>query len=270
VTPTFTFDDDTDARPSGDGRWDVALTDRWNIGPNPNGGYVLAVIAAALFQASDKPDPLSLTAHYLRPASPGPGHVEVEVVRTGRRHTHLHARLVQETERVRVVAVFGDLAAASGPTLVREEPPELPPPSECLVRPAGSGPAIGVPTMMDRFETRLSPRSGWIRGEPTGVPEITGWTRFADGRPPDVRSLPLFADAFPPPVFELGPAGWVPTIELTVHVRARPEPGWLRARFATHVLVDGYLSEDGELWDEAGTLVAQSRQLAMLLPVGFQ
>jgi hypothetical protein len=101
------------------------------------------------------------------------------------------------------------------------------------------------------------------------VPEVTGWTRFSDGRPPDVRSLPLFADAFPPPVFELGPAGWVPTIELTVHVRARPEPGWLRARFATHVLVDGYLSEDGELWDEAGTLVAQSRQLAMLLPVGF-
>jgi acyl-CoA thioesterase len=266
----FAFDEDTVATRADAGHWDVTLTDRWNIGPNPNGGYVLAVIAAALFDAVDKPDPLSLTAHYLRPASPGPGRVEVEIVRRGKRHTHLHARLVQGTERVRLVAVFGDLASASGPTLVREEPPDLPPPDDCVVRPPGSGPAIGVPTMMDRFETRLSPQSGWIRGEPTGVPEVAGWIRFADGREPDVRSLPLFADAFPPPVFELGPAGWVPTIELTVHVRARPAPGWLRARFATHVLVDGYLSEDGELWDETGRLVAQSRQLAMLLPVGFQ
>jgi acyl-CoA thioesterase len=264
----FVFDEDTAAHRVGDGAWDVALTDRWNIGPNPNGGYVLAVIASALLGAVDKPDPLSLTAHYLRPASPGPGRVEVDTVRVGRRHSHLHARLVQDTERVRVLAVFGDLAAAHGPTLVREEPPDLPPPEECVSRPRGSGPAIGVPTIMERFETRISPTSGWIRGEPSGVPEITGWIRFADGRPPDVRSLPLFADAFPPPVFELGPAGWVPTIELTVHVRARPAPGWLRARFATHVLVDGYLSEDGEIWDAGGTLVAQSRQLAMLLPVG--
>ena len=263
----FAFDEDTGATATGEGRWSVALSDRWNIGPNPNGGYVLAAIASALFAASDKPDPLSLTAHYLRPASPGPGVVEVEVVRSGRRHTHLHARLVQDTERVRVVAVFGDLAAASGPTLVREEPPSLPPPAECVVRPRASGPSIGpMPTMMERFDTRLSPTSGWIRGEPTGIPEIAGWIRFSDDRPPDVRSLPLFADAFPPPVFELGPAGWVPTIELTVHVRARPSSGWLLARFATHVLVDGYLSEDGELWDESGALVAQSRQLAMLLP----
>ena len=260
------FDEDTITRRSGPTTWDVHVTDRWNIGPNPNGGYVLAVIAAALFDASDKPDPLSMTAHYLRPASPGPATVEVEVFRTGRRHTHLHARLVQDTERVRVLAVFGDLDAAEGLTLVREEPPDLPSPDECLVRPPTSPGNVGESTMMQRFESRLSPTTGWIRGEPTGVPEIAGWTRFADGRAPDVRSLPLFADAFPPPVFELGPAGWVPTIELTVHVRARPAAGWLKARFATHVLVDGYLSEDGELWDETGTLVAQSRQLAMLLP----
>jgi acyl-CoA thioesterase len=262
----FEFDDDTVVS-GGGGRYDVALTDRWNIGPNPNGGYVLSVIAAALFDAADKPDPLSMTAHYLRPASPGAGVVEVEVFRVGRRHTHLQARLVQDTERVRVLAVFGDLDAASGLTLVRELPPDLPPPEQCQgrLRPADA-PDGGFSSFMHRFETRLSPTSGLVRGEPTGVPEIAGWIRFADGRAPDVRSLPLVADAFPPPVFELGPAGWVPTIELTVHVRARPVDGWLKARFATHVLVDGYLAEDGELWDESGALVAQSRQLAMLLP----
>jgi acyl-CoA thioesterase len=57
----------------------------------------------------------------------------------------------------------------------------------------------------------------------------------------------------------------VPTVELTVHVRARPVPGWLRCRFETRFVAGSYLEEDGELWDESDRLVAQSRQLAMLL-----
>lgn len=263
----FAFDDDTRTRRVDDRTWEVSLTDRWAIGPHANGGYALAVIAAALFEASDKPDPLSLTAHYLRPSTTGPGVVEVDVVRSGRRHTHLAARLVQGTERVRVLAVFGDLDAASGASLVRVPRPTLPPPEECPPRPPGSGPAIGPqPTIMDRFDTRLAPTTGWLTGEPSGAPDIAGWVRFSDGRAPDVRSLPMFADVFPPAVFELGPAGWVPTVELTVHVRARPAPGWLQARFTTDVLVDGYLNEDGALWDSTGRLVVQSRQLGLLLP----
>jgi hypothetical protein len=118
---------------------------------------------------------------------------------------------------------------------------------------------------MERFDTRMSPNTGWLTGVRTGVPEVLGWTRFADGREPDVASLPLFADSFPPAVFELAPVSWVPTIELTVHVRARPTPGWLRARFETRFLVDGYLEEDGVIWDSSDRIVAQSRQLAMLL-----
>jgi acyl-CoA thioesterase len=40
--------------------------------------------------------------------------------------------------------------------------------------------------------------------------------------------------------------------------------GWLRCRFTTRFVTGGYLEEDGEVWDEAGRLVAQSRQLALL------
>jgi len=60
------------------------------------------------------------------------------------------------------------------------------------------------------------------------------------------------------------PVEWTPTIELTAHVRARPEPGWLRCRFATHFVTGGFLEEDGEIWDGADRLVAQSRQLALV------
>ena len=58
----------------------------------------------------------------------------------------------------------------------------------------------------------------------------------------------------------------MPTIELTTHIRARPAPGWLRVVLRTRLLVDGYLDEDAEVWDEEDRLVAMSRQLALLQP----
>jgi hypothetical protein len=66
-------------------------------------------------------------------------------------------------------------------------------------------------------------------------------------------------------VFNLDmPPGWVPTVELTVHVRAVPTPGPLRCVFRTRFVHGGMFEEDGEVWDSSGTLVALSRQLALL------
>ena len=60
----------------------------------------------------------------------------------------------------------------------------------------------------------------------------------------------------------MGLAGWAPTLELSAHVRAVPAPGWLRVRVSTRNFAGGLLEEDAEVWDSAGRLVAQSRQLA--------
>jgi hypothetical protein len=54
----------------------------------------------------------------------------------------------------------------------------------------------------------------------------------------------------------------VPTVELTVHIRARPAAGPLRVSVTTVNLARGYLEEDVTIWDSADRLVAQSRQLA--------
>jgi len=78
-------------------------------------------------------------------------------------------------------------------------------------------------------------------------------------------SLLLVADALPPAIFNLDiPMGWTPTLEMTTHVRARPTTEWLRCQFTTRFVTGGLLEEDGEIWDQAGRLVALSRQLALV------
>lgn len=262
---TWQFDVETEVVPDGPGRWAVHLSPHWNIGENPNGGYAAATVVRALGLVSGHDAPLSLTTHYLRPSLGGAdGVVHTEVVRSGRRTSTLVGSLVQDgAERLRLIATFGDLAeASSSGDHLALTPPELPPPDRCRSRTTLEQ-GIDLP-ITSRVEVRIHPDQA---GPGTlDRAEVSGWIRLADGRPSDVRALPLFADAFPPSLFSLrGRIGWVPTIELTVHVRARPQPGWIRARFVTEDLQDGRMIEDGELWDADGTLVARSRQLGLLL-----
>jgi hypothetical protein len=150
-------------------------------------------------------------------------------------------------------------------------PPDLPAIEECLGGPRRDGRPLNTPApnglvvaIRDRWDARFDPLTvPWLIGEPpNGIGELRAYGRFADGREPDTRAMALIADAFPPAVFNIARTAWVPTLELTVLVRARPAPGWLRARFTTSHVRDGYMEEDGEIWDSAGALVAQSRQLA--------
>ena len=104
--------------------------------------------------------------------------------------------------------------------------------------------------------------------EQPGPARVGGWIRFADGRPIDNLAVPLLMDSWPPPMFATFLGGMAPTIELTVHWRNRPSPEnrWHLADFRSRYLLNGYTEEDGELWDENGRLVAQSRQLARFSP----
>lgn len=84
---------------------------------------------------------------------------------------------------------------------------------------------------------KLDPATlGWALGAPSGKGEMRSWFGLADGRDPDPLSLLLAVDALPPTAFELGISGWVPTVELTVHVRCRPAPGPLRVSITTRNL----------------------------------
>ena len=260
------FDSDTAVESQGPGRWTAVITPRWNIGAAPNGGYLLALALRALREHTGRPDPLTSTAHYTSRPEVGPLDLVAGAVVGGRRHaTATIVGSQSGVERLRVTATFGDLSAAEGPTHVDLPPPPLPPRDECLLLPKD---LEGMPEITQRFDYAADPGDvGWFLSTPSGVGKIGGYLRFTDGREPDTLALAAVADAFPPAVFNvIGGLSWVPTLELTVHIRARPVPGWLRCVFRTRVLVDGYLEEDGEMWDERGALVAMSRQLALVLP----
>ncbi len=245
--------------------FDTQISGGWSIGSAPNGGYLAALVARAMGEALEMPDAFTTTTHFLRVAKPGAGRIEIEIVRRGRGHGTAVARLIQEGQEVlRVISTFGDLTSLSGPTVVTRVAPVIPPPEEC--DPGRAGPTDDL-SIAERVEMRMSPGSvTWKSGAKSDVAELAGWARLRDGRPTDALSLLFFCDAFPPPVLNLESvsARWVPTLELTVHVRRRPAPGWVRAVFRTRALIGGYLEEDGEVFDESGELVAMSRQLARL------
>ena len=263
--PTMTehvFDADTAVHRDGD-RYAATLTDRWTaIGGTPNGGYMLAVALRALQAEMPFPDPLVTSAHFLRPGLVGPAEIATEVVRAGRRVATGQASLVQDGKEIlRLLATFGDLEQATGRTHVLNEAPQLPDPDQTPDVLDGKGmPGVSI---TEQIEYRAAEIPGWARGKPGGVPHVEFWMRFKDGRDPDPLALAALVDGAAPAVLDIGAPGSA-TMELTVHVRARPAPGWLACRTFTRHVIGGYHEEDFEIWDSQGRFVAQSRQFALL------
>lgn len=249
--------------PTGEGEWTVGISDSWNIEGVPNGGFLMAICLSAASQQVSHPDPLTMTSHFLGPTIPGEAMVHNRVIKAGRSLSVTAIDLIQKG-RVSVTSLitWGDLAGFRGPSGPFLSPPDLPDDSEME-----SNVDMAVEsTFIGRFEYLMPPETArGAFGHPTGKASATGRMRFADGRAPDLWSMPCIADGFPPAIFQLGYYGWAPTLELTIHFRARPSPGWLTVDLRARHLQDGTFEEDCNVWDSAGNLVAMSRQLARTL-----
>lgn len=254
---------DTIATPDGTGRLTLEVTDRWNtpLG-KPNGGWVLASMLRTAMDHADVGRPVVAAITYF--ASPEPGttaDLTVTPVKLGRRVQTVDVDLACDRRPLaRMTASFA--RDHHGPTQELGEAPSLPDPGT-LPDPR----EVGMPRdgLFGRVEYRMGQAPGWSVGQPSGDPTIDVWQRLDGGAEIDWPALGLLVDACPPPVLELGPLVSM-TVQLTVHFHRLPEPGtWVASRFSTRHLVDGFHEEDGELWDDQGRLVAQSRQLAILL-----
>jgi acyl-CoA thioesterase len=271
ITPSMTlFEQDTAVTPAGDGVWHATISDRWAVPRGPNGGYIAALILRALEAAVDDPEraPRSLTLHYLRPPVAGePAQIHVTVERAGRTLTSLSARLVQDgrTMVLALAAFAGDFTAAVD---YKTPPPDVEgPPDELHTVPA----TPGVPEIALRIAASPVFGAGAMAGGDEAL--AGGWLRLAEPRVADAAALAFYADAWlPAPFARLTAPVPAPTIDLTIHFRTRlPHPGMapdapVLARFSSSTSQDGFFEEDGAIWAPDGTLLVQSRQLALLFP----
>jgi acyl-CoA thioesterase len=265
------FAADTAIEDLGDGRFAAAMSERWWVGKGPNGGYVAAVILRAIQAAGGERPPRSLTVHFQRSPAAGPVEVAVEIERQGSRVTFLSARMTQ-AGKVQATALavlsedwsddgFSELrmpdAGAPG-ELLAVDPEKLPPNAPRMFQNYRARPALGEPAF-----------SG-------GAPRNGAWIRTREPHLLDAPLAATFLDAwFPAPFIRLKGPRPAPTIDYTVHFRsplppagATPEDAYLVA-FRSNLARHGFFEEDGELWSADGTLLAQSRQLALLLdPTG--
>lgn len=259
------FSQDTVVERIDDGRYRASLLPEWDIAGNANGGFMLALAARAMAMEVERPDPVTVTAHYLAPGKPGSTEIQVQPVKQGKRFAVASATMLAAGRPLlQLLGTFGDLGGAvNHANILASGVPEMPPPEACV----HYGDQAGMQAMYRNIELRVHPEDAWFdHGVRSGTMRVRGWMRFPGDAEVDVMGLLLAADAFPPPVFNAGseiPIVWVPTLEFTVHVRARPAAGWLRAAFATRFVSGGFVEADGEIWDETGTLVAQSRQIAL-------
>lgn len=257
----MSFAEATGVRAIADGTYAGSIEAGWDIAGNANGGYLMAIAAKAASDATGGRAPVTLTAHFLAPGKPGPVTVDTTIEKQGRRFTTVTARLNGPDRQL--MTLLGSYAATppttSGMERVDASPPEMPPPEECIaIEPTDTFP----PPFMGKVELRIHPDDASFA---SGTPRFRGWFRLRDDEPIDAFAAIVAVDAFPPTIFNARlPVAWTPTLELTAHLRARPEPGWMRCQFTTRFITGGLLEEDGEVWNAGGRLVAQSRQLALL------
>jgi acyl-CoA thioesterase len=239
--------------------YDTYLDIGWSIGGKPNGGYLMAVLARAALHAVDRPHPLAVSGHFLRPPGGGPAEVRTEVVKSGRTVATVRATLWQDGKACLDTLVTAGELAGGAVDYAAVAMPELPSPDDCRSR-AESPFHV---ELLDHVDVLLDPATAPFP-TPNGVPVIQGWMRFRDGADADELALTLAVDAMPPTVFHLEKLGWAPTVELTFLLRGAPAPGWLAFRAAATLVADGWFDEEALVWDSTGRLVAQSRQLALL------
>ena len=267
MTMTASFTEATRLNRLDGSRLAGSVPHEWQGPSGANGGLTAALVVRAAEAAVDQQVPVrSVTLHYLRTVPVGPVELAVEVVRRGR-----------TVSSVAVEVSAGDKPVALA--LAQLAPPRA---GGERIEAGARMPVVPGPETIDPLVDPLPfplPILGSVDLRVLGVDtffqsggraEVTAWARTLGEDPVDRAWLAQVSDLLPPALFPAVDAPFPPlTLDLTVHFRrSNPEAavkpgGFVLARCTSHLSSDGYWVEDGMIWAPDGTVLAQSRQLAL-------
>ena len=263
---TSHFDRDTALTPLGEGHFAARVSEDFWVQSGPNGGYLAAIAMRAAMTVVPEPERVarSLHARYLAAPKAGAIEVRVEVLRRGRSLTSVAMRMQQGGQDF--VHASASFSTPFSPVAFQDcAMPSARPLAECE-------PIARQIALNDRLE--MYPAIGAARR--SGERALTGgYMRFADQRLVDTLAVAALWDMWPPAVFarafDQRFRGAVPTVEASVYFRRPvPLPGALPSDYVllkseSLMGYDGLTEESAEIWSLDGLLLAQSRQLALLM-----
>ena len=262
------FDHAIESRRLAPGRYSYTFDGSWFGIGGPHGGFLMAVILRAM-QCELAPDrhPRSLTVHFASRIEQGEVEIEVREERRGGRMSTLSARVIQNGSLM-ALALAAFSTARDGPDFTDAMFPEAQAPEALTPMPHG----VHSPAFARQFDYR--PGIGGPVFHAGSRAELGGWMRLNEApRVVDASAIACFTDAWMPAIFtRIDFRAIAPTVEMTVYFRSefptpdlRPED-FVLGVFRSDRVEGGFWEEDGELWTRDGRLIAQSRQLALLIP----
>jgi acyl-CoA thioesterase len=261
------FQHDTGVRRLEEGVFEGSVDSDWWIVFGPNGGTVAAMIMRALMEAVGDSErlPRSLTMHFTTAPKEGPIRIATQIERVGRSLTTVTARAEQDGRLVSLAIAAFSRSRRGALDFAHIEMPDVAPPEDLDRVPHSDE----LPRFMSNWDFRRTAGAPLWSGASESV--VGGWVRLVDTQEWDYPLITQLSDAWFPAVFPMldGPNP-IPTVDLTIHFRAELpldalQPGdFALVRFVSTVSAHGFVEEDGEIWSRDGTLIAQSRQLALL------
>jgi len=267
------FDRDIALEPISPGHYGVSIADTWNVLIGPNGGYIAAIILKGMKDTLGDVQTRSVTFHFLSASLPGDANLHVNVEKRGRSLSTCTARLTQGDRTIAMcMATFA--SARESFTFRDFNMPEVPDPEDVPLEQRMSPELVGHVPFRDHFDQRLA--IGPVPPTTDDEGRVGGWTRFTEHREFDDLAIVTISDSWFPGLFARNTPTplHVPTVDHTVHfLTSAPIPSsglndFLLVDFTTSVAQEGYLIENGKIWSSEGHLIAQSRQLAVMLPRG--
>lgn len=243
----------------------------WFIVNGPNGGFIAALMLRALKTAVSDSSRLArmMTIDYFAPPKTTEYNIKTEIVRRGRSLTFIRATMWQGD-------VLNASASAAFATdyktkieLPSEKAPNVVPYDDCAKM-------EGILPIHNNYEMR--PAFGALPFSSGDKAVSGGWTKFIE--PPEkfnAEMLAAISDCWPPALFSImqleqfGKSHGMPTVELSIYfiqpaIYQNLEPTKpVLARFQCLETIEGFFTEDGDIWSENGDLLVRCRQIAIAL-----